>query len=197
MTDYFDTRAARYDRDCGRGLWRLVKAHEYHNVIRLLKPQPGQRVLDLGCGTGYYCERLEAQFGVQATGVDRSPAMLAVARRKDIVCVQARAEELPLSLGRFDRVLATGLFEFVAEPMPVFERCRQLLETCGRLVILVPRGALVGWAYERIHRWWDCETHWREPDQYVQCAARVGLRLEAKVHIFPLATGLAFTFESR
>ena len=75
-------------------LWRLY-GHTYDGLlnfepyIRLIaeitervKPQPGMRILELGCGTGNILVSLRAQPGVHLTGVDSSPSMLAVARKK-------------------------------------------------------------------------------------------------------------------
>jgi ubiquinone/menaquinone biosynthesis methyltransferase len=57
--------------------------HRYwkRRLIQLARPQPGQRALDLCCGTGDLALAL-ARRGVQVTGLDFSERMLAVARRK-------------------------------------------------------------------------------------------------------------------
>lgn len=48
-------------------------------VVELLDPQPGERILDLGCGTGELTARI-AQSGAQVVGFDASPQMLERAR---------------------------------------------------------------------------------------------------------------------
>jgi S-adenosylmethionine-diacylgycerolhomoserine-N-methlytransferase len=50
-------------------------------LIGWLAPAPGERILDVGCGTGWSLPRLAAQ-GAAVTGVEASPAMLRVARRR-------------------------------------------------------------------------------------------------------------------
>src|ERR671937_2884362 len=49
-------------------------------LLEWLAPKPGERVLDLGCGTGHLTARL-AESGVEAVGLDSSPEMVERARR--------------------------------------------------------------------------------------------------------------------
>lgn len=58
-------------------------------LVRYLQIEPGQRVLDLGCGPGLYCERL-ARRGLEVVGVDLSPGSIEYARQS------AREKGLPI-----------------------------------------------------------------------------------------------------
>ena len=49
------------------------------DVVSLLAPQPGERILDLGCGTGHLTAQI-AEVGRRSLGVDRSAEMVAAAR---------------------------------------------------------------------------------------------------------------------
>ncbi len=49
------------------------------DVLALLDPQPGERILDIGCGTGHHVQALAAA-GALASGIDSSPAMIAAAQ---------------------------------------------------------------------------------------------------------------------
>ena len=51
-------------------VWRLAAG-----VLELLDPKPGERILDLGCGTGHLTEKI-AEAGADVVGVDRSPEMV-------------------------------------------------------------------------------------------------------------------------
>jgi len=53
------------------------------DVVALLNPQPGEAILDLGCGDGALTEQL-ANTGAIVTGVDASPAMLAAALKRNL-----------------------------------------------------------------------------------------------------------------
>jgi SAM-dependent methyltransferase len=74
---FFDRFADRYDRE---EFTHNTQA-EVRFILEHLRPPAGGRILDLGCGTGRHSVAL-AQQGLQVTGVDLSPGMLAVARRR-------------------------------------------------------------------------------------------------------------------
>src|SRR5918994_4848660 len=103
------------------------------SVVEQLDIRPDERVLEIGCGHGVaatlVCERLD---GGAYTAVDRSPKMIAAARRRNARHVAAgRAEFLvmpleALELGtrRFDVIFAARVGLFHREP----ERARALIE---------------------------------------------------------------------
>src|SRR5262245_20182717 len=76
----FDAVAADYDRSFGRNPIGLVFRHVVQRRLEA-RFRPGDRVLDLGCGTGEDALALAAR-GVRVTGLDPSPAMVARARAK-------------------------------------------------------------------------------------------------------------------
>jgi trans-aconitate 2-methyltransferase len=57
-----------------------VVRREENELVRLLDPQPGERILDLGCGTGHLTAQIAAR-GAEVVGMDHSPAMVAEAKR--------------------------------------------------------------------------------------------------------------------
>src|SRR5271165_3913060 len=68
--------------------WDAVRYQSRHSyvfaygegLIDLLDPQPGDRILDLGCGSGQLTAKI-AESGAEVTGFDRSAEMIAEARR--------------------------------------------------------------------------------------------------------------------
>jgi len=102
-------------------------------IVAMLDVQPDDRVLEVGCGHGVagtlICDRLA---GGRYTAIDRSPKMVAAARRRNAAHVAAgRAEFLVAALEdadlgerRFDKVLAVRVGLFHREP----ERARTLAE---------------------------------------------------------------------
>jgi trans-aconitate 2-methyltransferase len=77
-TPHTDPNPAQWDP----GLY--TRAHSFvwqaaHSLVDLLNPQPGERIMDLGCGTGQLTRTL-ADSGATVVGVDRSPEMIEAAK---------------------------------------------------------------------------------------------------------------------
>ncbi len=149
VTAYFDAVAEDYERRCRTGLLGRLRRAERVAVVAALEPRPGDTVLDAGCGAGFDAVPLMAAR-CEVVGVDLSPAMVAVARRRG---VDARVADLgKLELGRtFSKILCCGALEFCAEPSRAIERLSRHLAPSGRLVLLVPIRSVVGLAYVAYH----------------------------------------------
>jgi trans-aconitate methyltransferase len=80
-------------------------------VVELLAPQPGESILDLGCGDGVLTEQLAAT-GASLTGVDASPAMVAAARQRGLNVDLSTADALPYD-GRFDAVFSNAALHWI------------------------------------------------------------------------------------
>jgi SAM-dependent methyltransferase len=102
---------------------------------------PGQKVLDVACGTGVLAREAASRVrpGGTVTGLDRNDGMLAVARRKapEIEWRQGEAEALPFPDGRFDAVVSQfGLMFFEDRVLALAEMWR-VLGPGGRLAVAV------------------------------------------------------------
>src|ERR1700733_12748792 len=73
-------------------------------VVDLLAPQPGETILDVGCGDGALTEQLAAT-GAIVTGVDNSPAMLEAPRTRGLNVELHSADDLPYE-NQFDAVFS-------------------------------------------------------------------------------------------
>jgi SAM-dependent methyltransferase len=101
---------------------------------------PGDRVLDVACGTGIVARRAKARLGARGTvvGVDVNAGMLAVARRlaPDVDWREGNATDLPLHPDeQFDVVTCQQGFQFVPDRTAAAEQFRRALATGGRLTV--------------------------------------------------------------
>ena len=94
----------------------------------LVEPRPGQRVLDVGCGTGNHLLILN-RLGLNISGTDASHAMVQKARKRlghRSTLKQAMAEDLPFEDNEFDLVSLINALEFMDNPL-------QALREAGRV----------------------------------------------------------------
>ena len=92
-------RNARFVSDLGAG------------VFELLAPQPGERVLDLGCGDGALTEKLVAA-GCRVIAIDSSAEQIGAARARGLDARRGRAETLPFK-EEFDAVFSNAVLHWI------------------------------------------------------------------------------------
>lgn len=163
ISPWYDTLVGRFERTArSRG-------------IELLDVEPGERVLDIGAGTGRALVSFGEAVGTEgyATGLDISGGMCTVARRRivsaglddRVAVVRGDAEHLPLVNGSFDALFVSFTLELIDTPaLPiVLEECRRVLGDDGRFVVVALSkrdDGIVTSLYERIHerapRYADC-----------------------------------------
>jgi trans-aconitate methyltransferase len=104
------------------------------SLIELLNPQPGERILDLGCGTGQLTEKI-AQMGAEVLGIDAAAAMIAQAKANyphldfTIAIAQNFQVDRP-----FDAVFSNATLHWVKEPDAAIACIRDALKIGGRFV---------------------------------------------------------------
>ena len=101
-------------------------------VVELLSPQPGERVLDLGCGDGALTVKL-LNFGCEVVGVDSSPEMAAVARALGLDAKVMEGQTLQFD-NEFDAVFSNAALHWMKKPETVIRSVWCALKPGGRFV---------------------------------------------------------------
>lgn len=116
-----------------------------HDLIHLAALRPGERLLDVGCGTGIVARLASQQVGPDGTvaGLDANPGMLAIARSVtpedvSIEWYESSAEEMPLPDEAFDVVLCQISLQFMMNKLAALREMRRVLVPGGRIVLNVP-----------------------------------------------------------
>ena len=103
-------------------------------LLTLLSPKPGERILDIGCGTGQLTSEI-AQSGAQVVGIDSSPEMIAAAQRN---CPNLRFDVAHIealdSSNEFDAVFSNAALHWVRDQQRAIGNIAHALKPGGRFV---------------------------------------------------------------
>ena len=155
------------------------------HAVQLLWPRLGERVLDIGTGTGW-AARLAARRGARVTGVDIAPGMLSAAERLSRGIeplpefIRASAEALPFEDASFDGVISTYGVIFAENPSAAIGEMARVLRPGGRLALATwadePEGYIARF-FALIARWSDAPPppaspfDWGRPDWLARAMA--------------------------
>jgi SAM-dependent methyltransferase len=180
--DWYETA---FDGMSAEMAWTERTESEIKRALTMLRPQGGERILDLACGTGRHSLEL-ARHGFSVVGVEIGPELVEIARRDaegqdlEVEFIQGDLRELEFD-GEFDIVLnlndgAVGYFETDEENHRTFEVISRALKPGGQNLIQVPN---VLYARARLPQrsWIPSETmvelvehRWNKKNSYMEGA---------------------------
>ncbi len=124
---------AQYDR------FRTERERPVHDLVKLLRPAPGGRVVDLGCGTGRYTSLVHDHVGAaESVGIDTSARMLEQSvdhASDDIRFVRGDIADLD---GHWDVVFANASLQWLPDHDRLLPRLAEHLRPGGQLAFQVP-----------------------------------------------------------
>jgi ubiquinone/menaquinone biosynthesis C-methylase UbiE len=107
-------------------------------LVKFAQVKPGQRVLDVGCGTGVVAVTA-ARLGAKVSGLDLTPTLLERARKNadiagvDVEFIEGDAEALPYPDASFDVVLSQFGHIFAPRPAVALREMLRVLKSGGRI----------------------------------------------------------------
>jgi trans-aconitate 2-methyltransferase len=121
--------------------FQAERAQPFFDLLALVRPRPGMRVVDLGCGSGELTQELHRRLGAAATlGVDNSEAMLAKARPLAGAGLAFAAGDLAsfMPATPCDLVFSNAAIHWVADHPALLARLTSALSADGQLAVQVP-----------------------------------------------------------
>lgn len=145
-----------FDEDLARKLESIYSTRDIVRRRRLVREAlaaaPGEQILDVGCGPGFYVAELAEEVGDTGSvvGIDASADMLAVAARRsegrpNVAFHEADATSLPVEDGRFDAVVSVQVLEYVPDADRALAEMHRALRPGGRVVVWDVDWTTVSW----------------------------------------------------
>jgi SAM-dependent methyltransferase len=122
-------------------LFQRWDSRHLETVRRLLDPQPGERILEVGCGPGHLVQRLE-ELGCRAIGVDANPEAVSNAIASDVRLMWV--EQLAFADSSFDAVVAIHAIEHFPHLDEAMAEMARVLRPGGALLLVYPAEPIRG-----------------------------------------------------
>jgi SAM-dependent methyltransferase len=157
----------RHERDDPEPFYTLLAREAVGDLDRRYGPLRGKRVLDMGCGPGFYTKALR-RAGAEVTPLDNSQAELELYGEPPEGAVLGDAMNLPLETESMDGVFTSNMIEHTPNPVAVFDEIERVLRPGG-------------WAYVSWTNWF---SPWGGHDisPYHYLGPQLGLRVYERLH---------------
>jgi ubiquinone/menaquinone biosynthesis C-methylase UbiE len=121
------------------GAPNLFKRLQARDIMTALDIRPGERVLDFGCGSGYFTIEM-AKLAGKAYGIDVNSHIRSIvippALQGRLEYIVGEGQRLPFPDGHFERVLASEVLQTIADPADFLTEIKRVLKPGGRLVVV-------------------------------------------------------------
>ena len=141
----FDEYASQYDA------WFLENRNVLYSEVNLVASvlKDAGRILTVGCGSGLFEKILREERGIDIRdGIEPSPAMAEIARKRGVSVTIATAEEADFGCGDYDTILFNGTPSYIDGLAGVLVKAYEALKPGGRIVLIdVPKESSYGILY--------------------------------------------------
>lgn len=129
-------------------------------TVAELPPGAGRRLLDVGCGSGEFLQRMRTS-GWEVIGVEPDPMAAARARSRDLDVRDGALADAALQADFFDAIVLSHVIEHVHDPISLLRECGRVLRPGGVLVVMTPNLDSVG------HRRFGADWRGLEPPRHL------------------------------
>jgi ubiquinone/menaquinone biosynthesis C-methylase UbiE len=134
----------------GSGILRKMQFLPYGLVLRTIKGSVGQRMLDVGCGSGHFMLTAKRALGLDVYGVEPNSFDTAFAAKHSLNIFRGTLEQAAFPDNSFDVITLNHVFEHLPEPHSALRELRRILKPTGTLIIGVPQSnCLLWWIFGR------------------------------------------------
>ena len=131
MVHYNCEAYARYE-DSHPRFWHKIKGRK---VLEMLKPKTDDRILDIGCDTGWLVRKLMG-YSKNIVGIDVNSAGLKIANTQNLLCMDV--VNMGFSDSSFDKIVCLHTIEHVQEINKAFEEMARVLKPSGGILLIYP-----------------------------------------------------------
>ncbi len=170
VRDHFDDDAERFDSIyqtkksfVGKFIddfWRGVVQKRLELNVEKLQPLTGKKILDVGCGSGRFCIAFAKEGAAKVVGVDFAKLMIDIA--EELAKEENVADRCDFRVGAFPDIIsdsdapfdastANGFFDYIAEPVPIIAKMREL--TKGKMILSFPKAVEWRVPVRRVRFW--------------------------------------------
>lgn len=137
----------------------MAAKHRLRIVLEYLQPEPGERVLDCGCGLGWFLKVIEELAPCRLSGIDNDLPRLRRARAEistGVSLAVGSVTRLPYADGTFDKVILSEVLEHLPEDLPGLLEVKRVVRPGGTIAITVPNHDYpflwdpINWSLERL-----------------------------------------------
>jgi len=176
---------------------RLADRLEKRTITSLVRLKPGDKVLDVGCGTGHFSVFLK-EPGTEVTGIDPSPEMLEQAMAlygdRGIQFRKGSAYSLPFADRSFDLVTMITVLELLEDPKKAIQEAFRVSKGKVFLAIL-NRKSLLAWQRRRGGKWiWQQVHFYTLPEVKNLVGKDKKIRWQGALYLPLIDTECAFNF---
>jgi len=162
-------------------IFRRSMQLRFEKVLEEAAPYENRLILDVGCGTGRYSIALALKGIKKALGVDFAQNMIDEANRLarqfkvDHICHFVKADFMQMNIEEtFDYVFAMGVFDYIAEPVPLVKKMVQCAKTKVMISFPTSGGIIQGLRKFKFEKIKKCPVFFYSEEDVKQIAQHAG-----------------------